>query len=460
MQPRRSEVVTIAAFGVLAAWFVLASAVQLDAKEEAPGPTVESTHYIVRLDFDDKAMAKKVSAVAESAWKHTQAFTQMSDAILDPKLDVFVYEAVAGYQAAEKKLTKGRFAKSLFFTHHNTKACHCTLVPGGDRTLQSALGVSEHFLRQCAHEASHAAVYVLFSNYRSHPDWMAEGIATHIAERVSRERRWSADGLNSPFYGMRMINCQTLRRRGLLPEPRAIFQEELDHLSTNHRYSVWWSFFRFLVEKHPKALRKILKGARGLGGGTGYTMRLYDIVRKQFDDEALDALNRSYRDYVDAFEPVWSEPHRTLEVRGKRWTQMAYPKSNAIAWQRAQLPSSCAIKGRVTIPPSGNPQANVLVGGVEVGFYSIAFRVGSGVTVFERLIARNKWNRAKHEKFAFAANKPIDFDIEIDGDKIHIGVNGKQRFGLTATRTLEGRFGVGVQARGGATWENVTIRTK
>ena len=441
-----------------AASLLLTTPVGINAKDTAKGTVLEGEHYVVRMDFDDATLAKTVLEVAETAWTHTLAFFDLTSKAPHPKLDVHIYGTVKAFQSAEKKLTRGRFAKSLAFTHHDTRSCHCTLVPGGDRTLQRTLGISEHFLRQVGHEASHAASYVLYVNYRSHPDWLAEGVATHIAERIAVERKWTADVSASPFYGMRIVNCKTLRHRGLLPEPRAIVQDELRHLPTDRRYSVWWSFFRFLVERYKKPLGEILKEARALGGGHGYTSRLYDIVRKHFDDKALDALNDEYRGYIDALAAEWSEPHRSLEVRGLRWTQMAYPQTNAVAWQHPARAADYRVTGQVTIASSKNPQANVLVGGTEAGFYSIAFRAASGVTIFEHVSRGNRWNKLKHEPHAFPTGKPISFDIRVDGDMIDVGFGGEHRLNLRVARPLAGRIGVGVQAGGGATWQGVRVR--
>lgn len=412
------------------------------------------------MDFDDKALAKEVLAAVEPAWNETLRFLGRSDIKLEERLVVNVFETVAGYETAEQKLTKGRFKNNLCFSHFGTRAVYSALVPDGDASVRKALGASRHFLRQQAHEAVHVAVYALINNHRSHPNWLAEGMATLIAERISVAKGWTEAVEETPFYAQRFYLCQSLRRRGLLPGPRAVFQENLEHLNSNERYAIWWTLFRFLFAEHEGELQQVMKLAWGLGGGPRFTQRLYEKVRTVWDDAALDKIHDAYRTHVDGFAPRWREPHRTLHVDGKEWRQMAYRNRNAVAWRMPAVGSSYQVKAKVTIPASSNPQANIYVGKSDAGFFSIATRVGSGFTLLEYRSKDDKWINHWNVERKIKAGKPLSVDVTVDGSKITVRSKGKKIGDHTADRDLAGRWGVGVQSGGGARWKDVRCEEK
>jgi hypothetical protein len=420
------------------------------------GTTLTGEHYEIRLDFEDEALARELLPLVEAAFGETVRFLRRDDPKVDAPLVINVYETVAAFEEVEQQLTKGRFARNQFFSHFDTRAVYGALTPDGSPSVRATLGTSQHFKRQIAHEAMHVAVYALIANHRDHPDWLGEGMATLIAERVSKARGWTKDPGQTPFYAKRMVRCRSLRARGLLPGPRAIFQENLGHLPWLERYAVWWSFFRFLDSEYPSELRKIVDGAVALGGGSGFTRRLYAGVRGVFDDAALDAVNDAYRRSVDAMAPIWDEVYRSLETDGETWRQLAYSTSNAVAWRLPAVGSTYTIAGRVSVPASDSPQANVLLGERDAGFFSVAIRVGSGVTLLE--CQGNRWENHWHADREIEAGAPVDFRVEVSGREIVVRIDGREVGRHTAGRDLAGRWGVGVQARGGARWEGVGLR--
>jgi hypothetical protein len=438
---------------------LLLPALPLLAREDpaAPGHTVlRGAHYEVRLDLADEARAAEVLAVCEAAWGETCRLVGRDEPRPAEPLGVHVYATTAAYREAESARTGGRFAASNVFSHFETRTVHAALVPDGDPSVRVALGTSPFLLRQVGHEAAHVAVYTLVPNHRSHPDWLAEGIATAVEEGVSRARGWCpAQANESPFFATRMRRCQRLRARGLLPEPRAVFQDLLGHLPESDRYAVWWALYRFLVAAEPEGLREVLAAAFALGGGPGFAERLYEQVRGVWDDSALDRLNEGLRREVDAYDPRWEVAFHALEADGGTWRQMAFADSNAVAWRLPRPQGPHRVRGTLRIPASANPQGNVYVGEGAAGFFSVAFRLGAGVTFLEYRREGDQWLRHWHVDRDFAAMEPVAFEVLVEGREVRVRVDGEQVGAHEAARDLVGRFGVGTQARGGALWEGV-----
>ena len=426
---------------------------------EANTTRLAGERYIVYLDFDDPELAKDVLGAAEAAWKQVRRFLAMDEGEAPvPLLPIHVYATREAYESVDRELTNGAFAKNLLFAHFATRAVHGVLVPDGAPSAREAFGTGHHFLRQIAHEAAHTAVYASVDNFRSHPDWLSEGIATCMAERVSTLAGWTTTPEATPFHATRMASCQQLRARGLLPGPRAILQDNLGHLKLNERYAIWWTFFRFLDQRYSRDLVSIVRSARSLGGGTGYTQRLFNVIRATWDDESLDRISDAYRKYVDALRPTWNEQYRSLDVVSGGFRQLAYASSNAVAWRTQPIDDVFEVEGVLEIVSSSSPQANVYVGEGAQGFFSIAFRLGAGVTLLQFDTQGSTWTNLQHADLELSPKIPFAFRVSVHEDVVRVRVNDKDVMRVKAPRRLAGRWGLGVQAGGGARWTKLRIR--
>ena len=447
-------------------WLLLGSILALPAPAQAKddhepppiGSRAETTHFVARCHFEDDALARATADAAEAAWPPTLQLLQRDAPELEARLPVHVYASVTDFVAAEQALTQGAFRVNRFFSHWKSRATHATLLPDCDKTVREALGARPHFFRQVAHEASHLTVFATIPNHESHPDWLAEGMATWVAEQISRERGWSQEGHDTPFYSDRMTHCQALRAKGTLPEPRAILQDHIGHLTHDEQYAVWWAFFRFLKEGHSQQIERIIDTATRMAGGAKFTKRLYAKIGAIWDRDGLDALNAAFRKYVDAFTPVWDEAYRCLETHGDTWTQVGFSDNNAMAWRAAPRGVRYAISGKVTIAPARNPQANVLLAKTDEGFFSVALRAGVGVTLLQ--FRRGAWTNHQFVEQDLQAGTPVAFEIRVEKDRIAVTSNGVKTIEKTLPFSLGGRWGVGVQAAAGAVWQGVRMKEK
>ena len=98
-------------------------------------------------------------------------------------------------------------------------------------------------------------------------------------------------------------------------------------------------------------------------------------------------------------QPKWRETYRSLETKGKTWTQIAFAEKNAIAWRTRRIGrSTYRITGSVEILPNDRRQMNLLLGKDGGGFISVAFVAGYGINVFRYDSRKGHWTELAKAK--------------------------------------------------------------
>ncbi len=124
----------------LAAFLVAACCPALDAQRSPrnakAGGTAKGKFYELILDFGHDDIAKTTLVELDRVWPVTMKLLGVKKAAPRKPLRLHLYRTVAAYEAADAKLTKGRFKKNLAFSHHATMSSHVALQPGiSDETM-------------------------------------------------------------------------------------------------------------------------------------------------------------------------------------------------------------------------------------------------------------------------------------------------------------------------------------
>jgi hypothetical protein len=461
-RPRNTSIAIAAAFGLLA---TLSFARAQDAEKPwGPAPvttTSESVHFRVACHFDTARLAIDAVAAAEPVWSVTDALLE-GRAESKGKLEIHLYRGAADFVATDQRITGGKFARNLAFTKENEIASHIAMQPEHDDSVFARAGLSAVTLRTVAHEAVHAVLYASMPNHGDHPSWLAEGLATYIADRGLVKAGLAAAPEIAPMNSTRMVWVKGLLASDALPSPRAILETDLDDVSFDNRYAVWWLFARFLAEtENGDRLRSVIDTAWGIGGGTGYRQRLAAAVEEAWGKKTLDGMERAFSEYVNALRPEWEEVSRSLAIRGDTWTQMAFSDTNTLAWHTAPVGRpTYSIKGSAEILYSTNPQMNLLLSRTEVGFLMVAFRANSGVTLFRYTKADEAWeNVGWMDAPEVQIGREFPFTVSIDGQKITLTIADQSPLMWTLDDIdLTGPWGVGVQSAGAGVWRGVTLK--
>ncbi len=414
----------------------------------------EGDHFRLVCHYTNEDAADQGLATVEAIWPlAAELYGFGSDEDRD-LLSVHLYRDENAYAEAEQELTKGAFRRNLAFSHFGTMSAHVALQPRLSDKAMAEVGLTAQTLRLLVHEAAHLVRYAHHLNFRSHPGWLADGAASWIAERVSKDLDLFKKLEQDPFYSTSLLHVKKLLEHDNLPTVEAFLLDELGELTVNERYAVRWLYFRFLIEgKYRVKFRKVITKARQLGGGANFTERLFDESLRILGKKKLTSIDRDFKKYVKSFEPAWEEIFRTLQCQGERWVQAAFG-SNAIAWRRKPAGKKYTVAGELTILPGAIEQMNLFLGRSEQGFLSVAFKPGS-VTLFEYLSSTGDWqSRGFAECEDVLRGEPFAFSVAIKGSTARVAVNGADVIsGEVKTIPLEGPWGLSAQANAAGIWK-------
>lgn len=449
------------------AWALFACGFVCGVRAQEEGtPTVDRTGtcYTVHWDGGTEAPAELALQAVERVFPLVAATFGVADTKPATPLDVHLYRTFAGYEAAEKRLTDGRFARNLAMCHFDSKSAHVALQPPCTDATLRAIGLPGLTVRMLAWEATHAARYELCTNFRDHPDWFADGLAAWASGQVVAALRPGAvDG--DPLDDTHLVLVQRLLTAKRLPPVQDVLADAIDDLDFTDRYAVRAVLFAFLQgDRHRQKLATVAGRIRSTGGGAGLRAEVLAAAKRAFGS----GIDREFRAFVTKREPRWEEVFRSLAPGADgEWVQVAFPERNAVAWNLAPARGGrLQLSGELRILPGGRQQMNVLFGRTEAdGFCSIAFVADFGFTVF-RFDPASGWTRIGDANApALRPGYTTAFAIEVDGTALQVRL-GEQSWQFTLPERLPPQvsWGLGVQAgpEGGDTgsagvWTNVKV---
>jgi hypothetical protein len=416
-------------------------------------------YFRVICHFKDDAIAAEALTTAEQVWPVAAGLLAVSDEPPDNPHDIHLYRTAADYEKAEAKVTAGKFNDNQAFAHWETQTAYIAIQPGCSDDVLQHVGLPAMTRRLIAHEAAHLVRYATMPNFRSHPAWLADGAASWVEERVMIDNHWSSDAQSDPTASTMILQTSRLLANNALPTVDDILGDKIDNVHWRERYAVRWMLLRFLKSTtKPEQFRSIMNEARRLGGGADYAGQLTEFTRKTLGPERLKTIDDEFQTYIRAQNPVWNEVFRSLETAGSEWTQIAFPDTNAIAWQAEPMGTDAyVLTGECQFLPSWQRQLNVLVGYDDKGFVSIAMAAGGSVTVFVYNSRDDTWKRVDRAVVASLLVGPwMYFRVDVAGNKIRVALNGKEVLDCTVPdKSLRGPWGLGAQAGAAGHWRNV-----
>lgn len=418
---------------------------------------------VVHCHGFDEAVADEALATLEKVWPFA-APTLGADGTKPPSapLVVHLYRTIADYEAAERRLTNGKFRRNLAMFHHDSRTAHVALQPPcSDETLR-ALGLPAMTVELLAWEASHVARARVFPNFEAHPMWFVDGFAATNARKVlDAVRGGGRTGISVMGQDQQRLVLE-LARDEKLPKAQAILRDRIDELDFHPRYAARAVLFTMLqTPAHADRMKALLRSVGGLASEKAW--------EKALGREVLDGADAAFAKFVDELQPMWSEVYRSLALDEKRMVQIAFPDRNAIAWCRQPVKGrELNATGSLRILPAAAKQMNFLFGRTEAGdFYSVAFVADRGVWLFRYRSARDEWAELGVKAVpALRLGYSTAFEITAKRDTVTILVDDvAAEFALPEPVPDPVSWGIGAQAgpAGAATgsagtWEDLVVR--
>ena len=149
-----------------------------------PGASVQDGAYAIRTGerfrvvctFGDERIAEEALVTAEAVWPLAARIYGAGEADGGP-FEIYLYRDADTYRRVEERVTGGRFRDHLAFTSWRSRQAFLALQPESSDAALAATGLPALTRRLVAHEAAHLVCYHAQSNYRGHPEWLAEGLA-------------------------------------------------------------------------------------------------------------------------------------------------------------------------------------------------------------------------------------------------------------------------------------------
>jgi hypothetical protein len=402
-------------------------------------------HFTVHCHGGDEALAEAALAAVEAAWSPAAGLFGGLDQVPATPLPVHLYRTVAGYVAADRELTSGKFERNLAMTHWGSRSAHVALQPPLTDEALRALGLPAQTLELLAWEATHLVRLHLCPNAQDHPHWFVDGLAATTGRAIREALR--PTGAEPPTAAAAAVATQRLLANKKLPSATAIATDRIDDLDLGDRYAARAVFFRFLgSDGYRSKLPKLADLVRGTGGGPQYAA----AVAKGAAQVLGSAVDRDFAAFVAKQRPAWREVFRALDPSGKQWAQVAFPDRNAVAWRLEPVKGGrLQVRGTLRILPGGRGQMNFLFGRTEQeDFYSVAFVADQGCTVFRYDGANDDWrNLGVANAPALRLGVSTEFALEAALDQLVLRVGGQSwTFALPVPLGKEIPWGLGAQA--------------
>lgn len=434
------------------------------AQETATDEVVKTgTCFVVHCHGGDETLAERALAAIEPVWPRVAAAFGQKDRKPGHPLEVHLYRTIAGYQAADMRLTNGKFQRNLAMTHSGTNSAHVALQPPCSDEALRAIGMPGETAELLAWEATHVARQELLANSANHPMWLVDGLAAFTAREVFAASQSLPGAGALPDASTDVLRVQRLLTEKRLPPASAILADRIDDLDIGDRYAARAVFFQFLstAANAPK-LAKVLAAVRSTGGGSGYAAKVLAAAKSALGRE----VDSGFTKYVAEQGAGWNEIYRSLMPMPGGWQQLAFPDKNAIAWNQTPLTGGVRIAGTLRILPGDAQQMNVLFGRTADGdFFSVAFVADQGFTVLSFQAKTNRWDRVGGGNApALRLGYESAFVVAANGDALHVELD-QQHWDFTLPHKVPDAvsWGLGAQAgrEGAATgtaglWGKVT----
>jgi hypothetical protein len=415
-------------------------------------------HYVLSCHGGDEKLAQSALDAVEAVWPIVAGiFGAKPDSTPKQPLAVHLYRAIADYEAADMRLTQGKFQRNLAMTHWGTWSSHVAVQPPCKDEALRAIGLPGQTVALLAWEACHLAHNELCPDLVDHPSWFTDGLAAYVAGQVLEQQYPCGGAEAAPFCATQMTQVQRLQLDKKLPSASNILADKIDDLDFNDRYAARAVFFRFLAGDANKGkLVKLVDVLRRTGRGPAYAKEVLAAAIRNFGA----SLDKDFAKFVAGLRPRWSEVFRSLTTAGRQWHQLAFPDKNAIAWNSEPVKGGAfEAAGALRILPGEQQQLNFLFARTDDGFCSIAFTADRGFTVFDYQSRTNEW-KALGNANAPGLRLGYSSTFAIQGKGAHLVVHLDQlqwEFQLARPLPAEVVWGLGAQNGSGGFWSEIEV---
>lgn len=429
---------------------------QRDAVDEAAPTVVEAGAFRIHVYADNARIVAQVKLIGEKTWE--VASNLYGSSLPEEKMDVHLYRNVDGYVAADEELNGGRLKRNQAFAHFDTLSAHVALQPPISNSLLKEVGLPKQSARLLAHEMSHLVRYARMPNtFRDHPDWLVDGMASLVDEKVLTATDCIDGPMHDPNFGSYVGHGKQLLDANKLPSAKQLLDDESLEIGFHQEYAVRWLFVDMLFTNYEEQFSSFLEGLRGLRGENTYAKRTKELLLKHLATD-VKTLEQNFRDHVKQLKPNWIENGRLLETHGKVWDQLAFPDSTATSWNQSALGDSFVISTNVLIHEAGRNQLNMRIGQPN-SFTQFSITAGYGLNVFD--VENGKWETRVAKKLdGIKTGESFKLELFFDEKKKEsiVKLDGKSVFTGPMERRSKDQFALGAQQGSAISWGELKIQ--
>jgi len=412
------------------------------------------------------------AAAAEAAWQESIAFLGVPHPDLESPLRIHLHRDLEEWRRMEEELTGGRFAQHRSFAHGPTRSAHVALHPGLPDAVLARYGPTPRTLRLVAHEAFHLVSMLAIPAAPLLPDWLAEGAATWIEQRVAERMGWSRGLSGDPIPSTYLWTARRLLLENRLPSARSLLLEGGEELGVDD-YALAMLLVTHLREHRPDDLDRILEVAAALDPlDPGAPLFLERAIVGALGGPAFQGLDRSFRTFLAGRRPLWVEVARSLETAGNSWVQVG-AASGALAWRTETAPGdSFLLEGVVEFPGRGALDwMRVVLGEEEGGWVEvrmdalrqvrvIRFPPATGEDLAGELLAGPPLDEVAAVPSLRRRGEAVPFRLRVRGGGVEMDSRGESLLRIEeGTLDVDGSWGIGTAPGVAVIWHNLRLST-
>jgi hypothetical protein len=439
------------------AWPCLAAGQQPFPEEQRPRFTLvcdeECPPLVARMALD----------AAETAWDESLALLGVLPPEPEAPLAIHIYRNPANFEAAEERLVGGGLRPHRSFAHEPTRTAHIALQAGIPDVLLRRYGPTPRTLRLVAHEAFHLVTFEALAGAAFLPEWLAEGGATWVEQRVAERLEWSRGLTEDPVPSTYLWLARRMLHRGLLPTARELLAREGASSGESDEYALAMLLMTHLREDRATDLDEVFQAVARLDASDpAAPVALGHAVERALGGPEFSALDRSFRGFLAARRPGWVEVTRSLETGGPSWVQVGLERE-ALAWRIPTTPDEAlTLEGVVELLAGGDPLPSMRVvleeeGG---GWLELAFGHGGRVEVSRVDPGQDAGSRERLLAVGIPSTRPLrgslPFRVQVRDGAVDVAVAGETVASLpSGSLRGTGSWGLGTGPGTVGVWHNL-----
>lgn len=433
---------------------------------QEPPPVGSGARFVLVCDDGCPPQVTRMAlAAAETAWEESVALLGILPPEPGTPLTIHLHRDPAGFEAAEERLVGGRLRSHRSFAHGPSRTAHIALQAGMPDILLRRYGPTPRTLRLVAHEAFHLVTFEALPGAGFLPEWLAEGGATWVEQRVAERLQWSRGLTEDPVPSTYLWLARRMLHRSLLPTARELLTRHPSPPGGSDEYALAMLLMTHLREDRATDLDEVFHAAARLDpADPAAPVALGHAVERALGGPGFSDLDRSFRGFLAARRPGWVEVTRALETGGRSWVQVGL-EGEALAWRIPSEPGeSLALEGVVELLAGGDPDPTMRVALEEEGGgrLDVVFREGGRVELY-RVSAGDE---ADSRGPVLAEGVPVlppprtslPFRVTVGAGAVDVEVAGEWVAGLPpGSLRATGSWGLGTGPGTVGVWHNLRV---